>query len=188
MAQRSPWCTNEQEPRYSGTQPNADLTGSSVQAQLSVSREQLQSEAELQPGKHRPLWAGYWFVQSIKLALNWCWAFSIPNFILVSWPQTSAGAAFTLFICWNIKAVHPMVRMLLGLLELSFFVAAAQKLQLKEKLISLKGFLMRLSLASSFYITSCVSPSLFSLYLNSCLLMTSTFYFPELRIFKKCYW
>lgn len=69
-----------------------------------------------------------------------------------------------------------------------FFVAAAQKLQLKEKLISLKGFLMRLSLASGFCITSCVSPSPFSLYLNSCLLMTSTFDFPELRIFKKCYW
>lgn len=50
-----------------------------------------------------------------------------------------------------------MVRMLLGLLELSFFLAAAQKLQLKEKLISLKGFLMQLLLASSFCIALCFS-------------------------------
>lgn len=33
-----------------------------------------------------------------------------------------------------------MVRILLGLLELSFFVVVAQKIQLKEKLISLKFF------------------------------------------------
>lgn len=81
MGQRSPWCANEQEARSSGIQHNKDLTGSTFQAQhsISVSGKQLQSEGGLEPGRQRPHWAGSWFMQSIKLALNWCWAFLNPK-------------------------------------------------------------------------------------------------------------
>lgn len=77
MGQRSPSCAYEREAHYSGIQHNKDLKGSTFQAQhsVSVSGKQLQSEGGLELGRQRPHWAGYWFMQSIKLALNWCWAF-----------------------------------------------------------------------------------------------------------------
>lgn len=80
-----------------------------------------------------------------------------------------------------------MVRMLLGLPELFFFVVA-QKLQLKEKLISLKVFFFNVVLASKefLYYIMCFSITVLTV-LKLCLLITSTFIFPELRILKKCY-
>lgn len=69
-----------------------------------------------------------------------------------------------------------MVKMLLGLLELSFFVFVAQKLQLKEKLISLKVFFLNAVLASKefLYYIMCFSITVLAV-LKLCLLVTSTF-------------
>lgn len=80
-----------------------------------------------------------------------------------------------------------MVRMLLGLPELFFFVVVAQKLQLKEKLISLKVFFNVVLASREFlYYIMCFSITVLTV-LKFCLLITSTFIFPELRILKKCY-
>lgn len=72
-----------------------------------------------------------------------------------------------------------MVRILLGLPELSFFVVVAQELQLKEKLISLKVFLNAVLASKEFlYYVMCFSITVLAV-LKLCLLITSTFYFSN---------
>lgn len=76
-----PWWDREaprvREARYSGINHSKDLKVAPFgfgTARLSC-RKQLPSKRALKAGGQRLRWTGYLFMESIKLALNWRWAF-----------------------------------------------------------------------------------------------------------------
>lgn len=80
-----------------------------------------------------------------------------------------------------------MVRMLLGLPELSCFCCCTSKITTEGEINFPKGFFNAVLASKEFlYYVMCFSVTVLA-ELKLYLLITSTFIFPELRIFKKCY-